>query len=713
MIVRNEAGTLPTCLASVAELGLEIIVVDTGSTDGTPEVARQFGAHVFAFPWDDDFAAARNETLRHATGAWIFWLDADESLDEPNHAKLRALLADLQPEPAAYLMSQHSTGGRSPRGVHVRQVRLFRNDPAIRWEYRLHEQVLPALHRAGHEIRDTDIVIHHTGYQDPALRKRKLERNLRVLERDHADHPDDPFVLFNLGVAYASLGRPATAVPVFLHGVQCCSSTDPLAPRLCIALVRAFDRLDQQREARAACRAGLLHWPQDSELWFLEGQFRHIDGDPAGAEACWRQVLAQGVVNREPEPGPPLEPTGEKDGGNLLPGAGVEGQQGLAAAARHRLALLCRDQGRTAEAESLWRDALAEEPEWASAWQGLGDLYLAQARWTDLEQVTGRLAILPGGAQAAEVLRARAFLARREYGPARQLLEAFIAKMPEALAPRLYLTHVLLQEGRDLAAAEQALRTVLALDPSQSETWRNLAVLLRNLDRLPEALAVCREARAHSAEDGELLLIHGLLLHDAGDLASAEGCLLRLLEREAAAPGPPNGIAAARPAQVRRVRALHQLALICRSQGRLAAAESHWRAALVEMPDLPAAWQGLGELALMQGRLAEVEGCLTRLQASAPGAVAVGLLRARLHLERQEFGPARQLLERLIAHEPKAPEPRRLLSYVLLQEGTDAAAAEQALRDLLVLAPGDAEARHNLAVLLGQQQRGCGSGRPA
>ena len=93
MIVRNEAERLPGCLESVADLVDEIVIVDTGSTDATKAVAARFGAKVkiFDFAWCDDFAAARNESLRRAGGDWVLWLDADDRVSPigPAFAKLR------------------------------------------------------------------------------------------------------------------------------------------------------------------------------------------------------------------------------------------------------------------------------------------------------------------------------------------------------------------------------------------------------------------------------------------------------------------------------------------------------------------------------------------------------------------------------------------------------------------------------------------------
>jgi hypothetical protein len=102
-----------------------------------------------------------------------------------------------------------------------------------------------------------------------------------------------------------------------------------------------------------------------------------------------------------------------------------------------------------------------------------------QGRWADLEQVAGRLADGPQAATEAAVVRARAALARQEFGAARALLEAAIRAAPAAVWPQVILSHVLLQEGRDWAAADRALRDVLALEPGHAEARRNLAVLGR------------------------------------------------------------------------------------------------------------------------------------------------------------------------------------------------------------------------------------------
>src|SRR5271166_1559682 len=179
MIVKNEEANLPACLDCVADLVDEIVAVDTGSTDRTREVAADRGARVFDFPWIDDFAAARNETLRQATGEWIFWLDADDRLDEDNRRRLRSLLSGLTDENAGYVMKCLCISTEKGRSVSVfDHVRLFRNRPGVAWEYRIHKQVRPSLERLHYAIHPSAVEILHVGYENPALNRGKCERNL-------------------------------------------------------------------------------------------------------------------------------------------------------------------------------------------------------------------------------------------------------------------------------------------------------------------------------------------------------------------------------------------------------------------------------------------------------------------------------------------------------------------------------------------------------
>ncbi len=172
MIVKNEENNLPHCLESVRGIFDEIVIVDTGSQDRTIEIARSFGAKVFEFAWVDDFAAARNEALAHASGDFIFWLDADDVVEPAEQEKLRTLLATLSTDDlAGYVVrcacdpSPDGTGGETV----VDHIRLFPRRDDVRWTYRVHEQILPSLRRVGIPTRWTDLTVRHTGYVDVAL----------------------------------------------------------------------------------------------------------------------------------------------------------------------------------------------------------------------------------------------------------------------------------------------------------------------------------------------------------------------------------------------------------------------------------------------------------------------------------------------------------------------------------------------------------------
>src|SRR5262249_33054178 len=142
------------------------------------------------------------------------------------------------------------------------------------------------------------------------------------------------------------------------------------------------------------------------------------------------------------------------------------------------------------------------------------------------------------------------------------------------------------------------------------------------------------------------------------------------------------------------------LAEIYRAQERHTEAEVQWRAALAERPDFEPTWMGLAELYLRGERWSDLEYFLQKLEDQGTNPAKLGWLRARGHIQRQEYAVARRTLVVVIDRDPGALGPRVLFSQVLLQEGRDWVAAERALRDVLTLAPHHAETQHNLRVLL-------------
>lgn len=459
LIAKNEAHRLPTCLGSVVDLVHETIVVDTGSTDATKEVAARHGAKVFDFPWRDDFAAARNESIRPATGEWIFWLDCDHWLDQENRERLRKLFASLQDENAAYLMKWRSPSDESgSQATLLDATQLFRNDPRIRWQHRIHEQIRPAIQRAGGITRWTDVVINHSGYQDAADKYRKLERNLRLLLLENTEHPNETTTLFHLGWTYYLLGKPVEAWAPLERTLALAQPGETIVRKTYALLVRCARQTNRQQDAFDVCRTGRTHFPNDPELLFHEGQLRREGGDLPGAEAVLIHLLQ---APPETYIAASVDPS-------------LQGYKGRCA-----LAEVYRDQGRLADAEREWRTALAEHPDFTPAWLCLGDMWLNHGRFQEVDQLAAQLQANPTTSLDGALLRARSLMIRKDFGAARKLLEETIVRAPKNPWPRELLAHALLMEGRDMPALVQALRDVLAFDPTNNFALANLPIALQ------------------------------------------------------------------------------------------------------------------------------------------------------------------------------------------------------------------------------------------
>ena len=239
MIVRNEAERLARCLESVRDLVDEMVVLDTGSTDETVAIAQSYGATVAAYPWNDDFAAARNAALESVTGDWVLVLDADETLCEAAIPAIRQSIANADLL-VVNLVRQEIGAEQSPYSL---VSRLFRRHPAIRFDRPYHalvdDSVLALKAQEPHwQIADLPMVaIAHAGYEPGAIaQQNKAARAQMALERYLSEHPDDVYAHSKLGAIYVQAGDFAQGLETLKRGLKLQEQQSTVNPHLAYEL---------------------------------------------------------------------------------------------------------------------------------------------------------------------------------------------------------------------------------------------------------------------------------------------------------------------------------------------------------------------------------------------------------------------------------------------------------------------------------------------
>jgi len=271
MIVKNEEESLPRCLASVADLVDEIVVVDTGSTDATKDMAAAFGARVAEFAWIDDFSAARNFAFGQATMEFIFWLDADDVLEEKDR---RLFLQLRQQDDLPYesvTMDYHLTLDGAGNPVHsLKRNRLVRRSCGFQWHGPVHEYLAVA----GRVLHSAIAVTHRKERQ-------YTDRNLRIyLARLAAGEPFSPRDRYYLANELLDHGRHAEAAEAYelflaegLGWVEDCIAA-------CHKLAACYAALEQPHKQMAALLRTLTYDMPRAEfcckigaIWADRGQF--------------------------------------------------------------------------------------------------------------------------------------------------------------------------------------------------------------------------------------------------------------------------------------------------------------------------------------------------------------------------------------------------------------------------------------------------------
>ncbi len=316
LIVRDEEALLGNCLASLEGVADEVVVVDTGSSDGTAALAASLGARCFDFPWQDDFAAARNFALEQATGRYALVIDADERIENPEEAgRLLRTFAEEQGEDVVGTVEiLNVTGvGAEAQEVVDHTERFFLRE-GFEYAGAVHEQVVA---RAGTKrSAPTGVRLRHLGYaqahDDP---NHKAHRNIRLLQQELDAHPDDEYFRFQLGKAHFTLKQYAEAVEglegalaaiLFVPGQPPLGRLGPVAREvltdLVVSLAYAYANLGRMAEAESLlARHVALGHPGVSRADFHHARgyvYLHL-GDVARSKEAYTRSMEFGPAGED------------------------------------------------------------------------------------------------------------------------------------------------------------------------------------------------------------------------------------------------------------------------------------------------------------------------------------------------------------------------------------------------------------------------------
>lgn len=213
MIVKDDELHLRNCLDSVKDIADEIVLVDTGSADGTIEIAEEYGAKIFNFEWADDFSAARNFALGKTTGNWVLCLNAEEQLSNQSIHELKNIISGK--EVAGFYCTVKSSIQDESGDSSVRDVRLFANSPHIKFSGRVYEQIVPSLIENDYKILSSQIIINnYCNCSNCSDQKTKAERNLLMLIKEY-EATKSAYYAFQLAQTYLLLENDESASSFF------------------------------------------------------------------------------------------------------------------------------------------------------------------------------------------------------------------------------------------------------------------------------------------------------------------------------------------------------------------------------------------------------------------------------------------------------------------------------------------------------------------
>jgi glycosyltransferase involved in cell wall biosynthesis len=274
MIVKNEARNLSRSLGPLSPYFDEVVVVDTGSTDETALLAKQYGAKVCEVPWRNDFSFARNHSIEQASGDWILWFDADNRMEIQEVQKIRNLIDD-QPDKIFWC-----TEVVEPGGDQLIQKRIFPNRPDFRFAGTIHEQLIHP--KEGIRYVWSDIKIYHWGYVDKELLKEKTLRNLGLLQEELRLRPDDFFCHFNIARCYANLrefGKAMAHLEQVIHNPAAREENPDIYFYSFILIFLFLGKMGKGWEGHSILNRLREENPRYGLAWFYSGRWHFQEGE--------------------------------------------------------------------------------------------------------------------------------------------------------------------------------------------------------------------------------------------------------------------------------------------------------------------------------------------------------------------------------------------------------------------------------------------------
>ena len=207
MIVKNEEQYLDSCLSAISNKVDEIILVDTGSSDNTLDIAKKYGVNIFEIEWINDFSYARNISLQHASKDWILVLDADEMIPEEELQKIYHLIQTQDIHAYQLIIRNILPDGEIIAYNEQPALRLFMNHSGFKYQGKIHESIQPSIIEAGYKIKKTDVYLNHYGYAQTVSQGKvpRGDRNLSLLLDSLALNNYDPYIHYQLGITYKHL----------------------------------------------------------------------------------------------------------------------------------------------------------------------------------------------------------------------------------------------------------------------------------------------------------------------------------------------------------------------------------------------------------------------------------------------------------------------------------------------------------------------------